>query len=65
MNDEKRRLRELKRDIKKTGNRRRRRFLKQLDQEPDDFDFGLDRSDTMNEKTTRPKRRYRNDASDG
>jgi len=49
MNDDKRRLRELKRRIKKTGNRKRRRFLKDVGTEPEDFDFGLDRSRLMNE----------------
>ena len=49
MNDEKRFLRDLKRQIKKTGNRRRRRYLKQVDAAADDFDFGRDRSDVMNE----------------
>jgi hypothetical protein len=48
-NDEKRRLRQLKREIKKAGNRRRRHFLKDVDASPDDFDFGRDRSDVMNE----------------
>jgi len=49
MNDEKRQLRKLKREIKKTGNRKRRRFLKDVDAEPEQFTFGLDRSDVMNE----------------
>lgn len=54
MRDEKRLLRQLKRDIKRAGNRKRRRFLKDMDASPDDFDFGRDRTDVMNE---RPKER--------
>jgi hypothetical protein len=50
MQDDKRFLRELKRDIKKTGNRKRRRFLKNIDTTPDDFDFGRNRTDVMNER---------------
>jgi len=50
MNDEKRFLRELKRDIKKAGNRKRRRFLKDVSASPEDFDFGRDRTDVMNER---------------
>ncbi len=57
MQDDKRFLRELKRDIKKTGNRKRRRFLKNIDTAPEDFDFGRDRTDVMNERPKqRPKR---------
>ena len=49
MNDDKRLLRELKREIKRIGNRKRRRYLKDVSAEPDDFDFGRLRSDTMNQ----------------
>ena len=49
MNDDKRFLRKLKRDVKRVGNRQRRRHLKDVDAEPDDFDFGRDRDDVMNE----------------
>ncbi|QDU37717.1 hypothetical protein Mal4_20340 [Maioricimonas rarisocia] len=55
MHDDKREMRKLKREIKKTGNRRRRRFLKDVDAEADEFDFGLDRSDVMNEPKPRQK----------
>ncbi|MDA0834569.1 MAG: hypothetical protein O2955_12695 [Planctomycetota bacterium] len=48
--DDKRLLRKMKRDVKKVGNKRRRRFLKDIDSEPDDFDFGHSRSDVMNER---------------
>lgn len=49
MKDDKRFLRQLKREIKRSGNRRRRRYLKDVEADPDDFDFGRDRSDVMNE----------------
>lgn len=54
MNDDKRFLRKLKRQIKKTGNRKRRRYLKNLDAAPDDFELGRDRTDVMNERPQRP-----------
>ena len=50
MNDERRFLRELKRTVKKAGNRKRRRYLKDVTAEADDFTFGRDRTDVMNEK---------------
>ena len=50
MKDEKRFLRELKRTVKKAGNRKRRRYLKDVAVEPEDFTFGRDRTDVMNEK---------------
>jgi len=50
MNDDKRLLRKLKRDVKRAGNRKRRRYLKDVAAEPDDFDFGKRRSDVMNER---------------
>lgn len=51
MNDDKRLLRKLKRQVKRTGNKKRRRYLKDVAAEPGSFDFGADRSDVMNEKT--------------
>ena len=48
MDQDKRLLRKLKRDIKRAGNKRRRQFLKrQLEEKPEDapyaeFDFGRD-----------------------
>jgi hypothetical protein len=48
MKDEKRFLRELQ--IKKAGNRKRRRYLKDVAAEADDFSLGRDRTDVMNEK---------------
>ena len=55
MKNDKRFLRDMKRQIKKTGNRRRRRYLKQIDAVPEDFDFGRERSDVMNEPRNKPK----------
>jgi hypothetical protein len=52
--DDKRFYRELKRNIKKTGNRKRRQFLKRaLAEHPDDahedaYDFGRDSSALLN-----------------
>ena len=60
MSDDKRFLRRLKRQIKQTGNRKRRRHLKDIEADASDFEFGRDRSDTMNE----PKPRYANRQSD-
>ena len=40
MKDDKRFLRRLKRDIKRVGNRQRRRYLKDVDADPWEFDFG-------------------------
>ena len=61
MRNEKRFLRTLKRDIKRTGNRKRRRFLKNIDASPEGFDLGRDRTDVMNERPRgKPKRWDRN-----
>ena len=49
MRDDKRLLRQLKRDIKRAGNRKRRRYLKDVTAEADDFSYGRKRSDVMNE----------------
>lgn len=57
MKDEKRFLRELKRTIKKAGNRKRRRYLKDVAAAAEDFSFGRDRTDVMNEKPRRTKSR--------
>lgn len=53
MQDDKRRERQFKREIKRRGSRRRRRFLKDLVNEPDDFDFGAEQSRVFNQ----PRRR--------
>ncbi|MFO0869606.1 MAG: hypothetical protein U0935_11795 [Pirellulales bacterium] len=56
--DEKRQLRQLKRDLKRAGNRKKRRYLKDLEAHPDDFDYGRKRSEVMNERrrTSSPSR---------
>ena len=54
MHDDKRLLREMKRTIKKAGNRKRRRFLKNVVNDAEAFDFGDDSSAFMNEP--RPQR---------
>jgi hypothetical protein len=56
--NEKRFLRNLKRDIKRTGNRKRRRFLKNIDASPEDFVLGRDRTDVMNERPRDKPRRW-------
>jgi hypothetical protein len=58
MRNEKQFLRNLKRDIKRTGNRKRRRFLKNIDVSPEDFDLGRDRTDVMNERPKEKPRRW-------
>jgi len=58
MRNEKRFLRTLKRDIKRSGNRRRRRFLKNIDAAREDFDFGRDRTDVMNERPREKPRQW-------
>lgn len=60
MTDDKRFLRKLKRDVKRSGNKKRRRYLKDLAAAPDDFDFGRARSDVMNE----PRREQRSSPRD-
>ncbi len=49
MQDDKRLLRKLKREIKRAGNRKRRRYLKDVHADASDFRFGRNRSDVMNE----------------
>ena len=58
MRNEKRFLRNLKRDIKRTGNRKRRRFLKNIYVSPEDFDLGRDCTDVMNERPRERQRRW-------
>ena len=55
MNDEKRWLRQLKKQIKKQGKRKRRRFLKNVNTDPDDFNFRGDCSEAMNEPAPRSR----------
>jgi len=58
MRNEKRFLRTLKRDIKRTVNRKRRRFLKNVDAAPEDFDLGRDCTDVMNERPREKPQRW-------
>lgn len=53
MSDDKRLLRQLKRSIKQSGNRKRRRFLKDVSADPDAFGLGDDSSAFMNERRLR------------
>jgi hypothetical protein len=48
MQDSKRFYRELKREIKRAGNRKRRRFLKNPEADISDFNFGSNQSDILN-----------------
>ena len=54
MHDDKREFRELKRQIKQKGNRKRRRFFKRAldreapDDQPEDFNFGRWSSEQLN-----------------
>jgi hypothetical protein len=56
--DKQRFLRTLKREVKRAGNRKRRRFLKNLESAPDDFDFGRDRTDLMNQRPRKKPQRW-------
>jgi hypothetical protein len=57
MSDDKRLLRQLKRSIKQSGNRKRRRFLKDVSADSDRFSLGDDSSAFMNER----RQRFRED----
>ena len=48
--DDKRFQRQLKEQIKKAGNRKRRRFLKDISTDPNEFDFGSNESSALNKK---------------
>jgi hypothetical protein len=66
MDQEKRRHRQLKRDVKKAGNRKRRQSLKRdLERNPEEaahseFDFGRDSSEGLNGNDHDSTRRHRN-----
>lgn len=53
MSDDKRLLRQLKRSIKQSGNRKRRRYLKDVSTDSDEFSLGDDSSAFMNERRQR------------
>lgn len=55
--DDKRFYRNLKKHVKKTGNRKRRRFLKDFSANPEDFDFGADESSAFNGRDGRNRKR--------
>jgi hypothetical protein len=69
MDQDKRYYRQLKRDLKKAGNRKRRQYLKrQLAEEPEEaarveFDFGRDSSAGLNGLDRDATRRRRKDDS--
>ena len=50
MSDDKRLIRRLKRGVKKIGNRKRRKHLKDLESDPRGFEFRWDSSKIWNEK---------------
>ena len=53
--DDKRFQRQLKEQIKKAGNRKRRRFLKDISTDPNEFDFGSNESSALNKKKPKNK----------
>jgi hypothetical protein len=54
--DDKRFYRKLKQEVKRTGNRKRRRFLKDLSADPGDFEFGSAESSAFNGRDGKRKR---------
>jgi hypothetical protein len=58
MKREKQFLRKLKRQIKRAGNRKRRRYLKDVTAAAEGFDLGRDRTDVMNERRRVKERRW-------
>jgi hypothetical protein len=67
MDQEKRQLRKLKREVKRAGNKRRRQHLKrELAERPEDaphgeFDYGSDSSATLNGLDRDPTRRRKDE----
>jgi hypothetical protein len=57
--DDKRFYRELKQQVKKTGNRKRRRFLKDVSADPGDFEFGSAESSAFNGRDGTTRKRVR------
>lgn len=55
--DDKRFYRELKSQIKKTGKKKMRRFLKDPTVSPDDFDYGSDQSSALNGRDGKNRKR--------
>ena len=58
MKREKQFLRKLKRQIKRAGNRKRRRYLKDVTAAAEGFDLGRDRTDVMNERRQVKRRKW-------
>lgn len=54
--DDKRFYRKLKQEVKKTGNRKRRRFLKDVSVDPGEFEFGSAESSAFNGRDGKRKR---------
>ena len=54
--DDKRFYRKLKQEVKKTGNRKLRRFLKDVSADPGEFDYGSAESSALNGRDGRRKR---------
>lgn len=54
--DDKRFYRKLKQEVKKTGNRKRRRFLKDVSADPGEFEFGSAESSAFNGRDGKRKR---------
>lgn len=46
--DDKKFIRNLKKQVKKTGNRKLRKLCKDVEANPDDFDYGWEKSANMN-----------------
>lgn len=70
MKDDKKFLRERKKQMKRTGNRKRRQYLKQQLTDPDPatddkgFEFGYDRSEILNGKDKDSTRKRKNNPRD-
>lgn len=54
--DDKRFYRQLKEQVKKAGNRKLRRFLKNLNSDPNEFDYGSNESSAFNKKKPKNKK---------
>jgi hypothetical protein len=57
MSDEKRYYRELKQQVKRTGNKKMRRFLKDPNADPSDFDYGTAESAAFNGRDGKNRKR--------
>lgn len=59
--DDKRFYRELKQQVKKTGKRKMRRFLKDVSTDPEEFDYGSDQSSALNGRDGKNRKRKKKD----